>query len=294
MKKHFHGQNKQSSYFEGWYFKQENNTETLAVIPAFHVDENGEKSVSMQVITGQSSWYLYFPISMFRASSDRLGVKIGENIFTEKGIRLSIHEEGINLEGSVRFGNFTPMKKEIMGPFFYFPGMQCTHEVESLYHELKGDLYLNGNKISLDGGRGYLEKDRGRSFPKEYMWTQCGFEDQGGGCIMAAVADVPFLFGSFSGCICIILYRGKQYRFATYLGARVVLNQKSIVVIRQGIWTLRMTALQENPKILLAPSDGKLGRAIQESASCPVRYELFRGKKSVLRILGERAGWERG
>lgn len=294
MKTHFYGQCKKKSYFEGWYFKQENQEQTLAVIPSFHVDREGEKSATIQVITEQDSWTLYFPAEAFQACRKRLGVRIGDNLFTERGLKLNLHGNGIDLEGTLRFGPFTPTEKEMMGPFFRIPGMQCSHQVLSLYHEIKGSVVLNGERINFNGGRGYLEKDRGTSFPKEYMWTQCGFEDQGPGCIMGAVADVPFLATSFRGCTCVVLHRGKQHRFATYTGAKVVLNAGRSVVIRQGDWELRMMALEENPRTLQAPEDGKMGRAIQESASCPVRYELWNGEERVFRISVDKAGWERG
>lgn len=294
MKIHFYGQCKKKSYFEGWYFKQENQEQTLAVIPAFHVDRDGKKCATIQVITEQESWMLEFPAEAFQACRKRLGVRIGDNLFTEKGLHLNLHGNGIDLEGAFRFGPFTPTEKEMMGPFFCIPWMQCSHQVLSLYHEIKGSVKLNGKRINFNGGRGYLEKDRGTSFPKEYMWTQCGFDDQGPGCIMGAVADVPFLGTSFRGCISAVLYRGKQYRFATYTGAKVVMNAGRSVVIRQGDWELRMMALEENPRILQAPEDGKMGRAIQESAACPVRYELWKGEERMFRITVDKAGWERG
>lgn len=293
MKRFFYGQDKKKAYFEGWYFKQENQEDTLAVIPAFHVDSQGEKSATIQVVTEQNSWILNFRSEEFRASPKRLWVRIGDNLFTEYGMRLNLHQGGLDLEGTIRFGALIPTAKEMMGPFCWIPRMQCSHQVLSLHHELKGSVKLNGSRINFDGGRGYLEKDRGTSFPKKYMWTQCGFEKQGPGCIMAAVADVPFLGRSFEGCISVVLYRGRQYRFATYIGAKVLLNEGGIVVIRQGKWELRMMALEENPRTLQAPEDGKMGRAIQESASCRVKYELWKGEERILRI-NKKAGWERG
>lgn len=294
MATYFYGQYKKRSYFEGWYFKQESKEQTLALIPAFHVDANGNRSATIQVITNQDSWTLFFPAEDFRASGKSLGVCIGENLFTQKGIHLNLKGNGLHLKGTIYFENFIPTKKEIMGPFFRIPGMQCSHQVLSLYHNLKGDVQLNGKKIYFDGGCGYLEKDRGSSFPREYTWTQCTFENRGPGCIMAAVADVPFLGSSFTGCISTVLFQGRQYRFATYLGARVVVNTKRSVMIRQGEWELQMKVLEENPKVLQAPADGKMGRAIQESVSCPVGYELRKGKRRVFKILAEKAGWEKG
>lgn len=40
-------------YFKGWYFKQQNDTDTVALIPAFHTDDCGNSSASLQVITAE-------------------------------------------------------------------------------------------------------------------------------------------------------------------------------------------------------------------------------------------------
>ena len=57
----FHGTGKRRSYFEGWYFKQQNEEDTVALIPAFHVNATGQASASLQVITNEGSCYVSFP-----------------------------------------------------------------------------------------------------------------------------------------------------------------------------------------------------------------------------------------
>lgn len=292
MKKQFYGRKKKKSYFEGWYFKQQSKDHTLAVIPAFHVDAQGRECGTLQVITGEDSWMFHFPAGTFEACTGRLAIRLGKNLFTEKGIRLDLHGQGINLEGTIRFDHFLPPEKDVMGPFSMIPCMQCSHQVLSLHHRLRGSIRLNKEKISFSGGTGYLEKDRGRSFPRQYLWTQCSFEEQGPGCIMAAVADVPFLFGSFQGCICTILYQGEQLRLATYTGAKVVTAAKNILIIRQREWELRIRLIKENSKSLQAPRNGAMAFGIKESASCSVRYELWKGNQRIFCFLSRNAGWE--
>lgn len=49
-------------YFEGWYFKHQNRQgQTLALIPAFHIDNGGHRSASLQVISNDRSWWLEYP-----------------------------------------------------------------------------------------------------------------------------------------------------------------------------------------------------------------------------------------
>jgi hypothetical protein len=78
----FHGNSKRRSYFEGWYFKQQNETEAFAVIAAFHIDRAGRRSASIQVICADGAWNYDFPGDSFQAERGRLHVTIGENVFS--------------------------------------------------------------------------------------------------------------------------------------------------------------------------------------------------------------------
>lgn len=63
--KYFHGVNRKRPYFEGWYYKQQNATQTLAFIPSFHVDKNGQAGAHLQVITQSESYYQAYSIEDF-------------------------------------------------------------------------------------------------------------------------------------------------------------------------------------------------------------------------------------
>ena len=86
-------------------------------------------------------------------------------------------------------------------------------------------MCINGQKYYFRNAWGYWEGDCGRSFPKEYVWTQCFFND---GALMLSVADIPMAGIRFTGIIGVVLWRGKEYRIATYLGAKVVKRQNKI------------------------------------------------------------------
>ena len=66
--KYFYGANKKKSYFEGWYLKQQNQRDTLAFIPAWHVDRKGRAQASLQVIANQDCWSLDYPAEAFAAA----------------------------------------------------------------------------------------------------------------------------------------------------------------------------------------------------------------------------------
>ncbi len=55
--KYFHGANRRSTYFEGWYLKhQTKDGNALALIPAVQIDNNGRLSASLQVIANGGAW----------------------------------------------------------------------------------------------------------------------------------------------------------------------------------------------------------------------------------------------
>ena len=89
MERFFHAPGR-GAYFEGWYFKlQTRGGEALALIPALHQDAALRRSASLQVITREGSWWLEYPEAEFGASAERLRIRAGANIFTEKGLRVS-------------------------------------------------------------------------------------------------------------------------------------------------------------------------------------------------------------
>ena len=216
MRKFFYGKNPNPPYFEGWYFKlQGDHGRAIALIPAIHVRKNGRRSASIQIISETDAWWIEYPFDQFSASEDRFFVRIGESAFSKQGINLAIHKDDLSLTGSVSFGKFLSITPDIMGPFRWLPNMECSHSVLSMKHSLEGTLSLNGEQLDYNNGIGYIEADRGRSFPQNYLWTQCCWENTS---IMLSIASIPISRIRFTGCICAIFHNGKEYRIAN--GAR--------------------------------------------------------------------------
>ena len=213
----FRGRTKTGPYFEGWYFKHQNpQGQTLALIPAFHIDREGHCTASLQVISKNQTWWLEYPEAQLQVSRQPFQVQIGASSFGGQGIDLHIQQDNLSLCGSLHYGPFTALRSDIMGPFRFFAGMQCAHGVISMGHSLEGALELNGECLDFSGGTGYIETDRGRSFPSKYLWTQCVWGGPERGSLMLAIATIPLPVGGFTGCICSVLYHGQEYRLATY------------------------------------------------------------------------------
>lgn len=109
---------------------------------------------------------------------------------------------------------------------------------------------------------------------------------------MLSVADIPVLGFHFNGIICIVLWQGREYRLATYLGARVVRIRKGVVRIVQGNLELEARLLKSSDNPLKAPQMGNMVRIIHESAACRAFYRFRSGSQTLFEIESDRASFE--
>lgn len=274
------------NFFYGWYFKCQSNTQTLAVIPAIHKTVE-KRTCSIQIISDDGTWTTTFPADAFRRA--RKQIVIGRNRFGERGIRLAIHTPELDVEGCLDFGALSPLRYDIMGPFAMVPFLECRHNVWSMWHEIYGKVRINQREYTFRNASGYWEGDQGRSFPKEYAWTQCFFSD---GSLMLSVADIPMMGFHFTGIIGVVLWRGKEYRIATYLGARAVWIRDGKIRIIQGNLKLEACLLERTGKPLWAPVNGNMERTIHESAACRASYRFQRKNQTLFSFQTDKASFE--
>lgn len=275
-----------SDFFYGWYLKCQSDTQTLAVIPAVH-QKGRKKTCSIQLITDCDAWTAAFSGDVFRRTGKY--ISIGENRFGERGIRLALHTPELVAEGRLYFGPLTPLKYDIMGPFALVPFLECRHFVRSMRHPVYGSICVNGQVYSFENARGYWEGDRGRSFPKEYAWTQCCFP---GGSLMLSVADIPIAGMHFTGIVGFVLWKGREYRLATYLGARAAVIRNKTLRIVQGDLKLEARLLSEPGRPLKAPAGGAMVRTIHENAACRAFYRFQKGRRTLFSFAAENASFE--
>lgn len=276
-------------YFEGWYFKQQNGSETVAFIPAYHVNDAGEASASLQVITDEAAHRVDFLARAFLAQRKGPIIRLGECAFSPQGCKLDVKSKEVSLSGTLRFGSFTPPACDIMGPFALMPFIECRHSVASLFHRVDGALTLNGRQYVFENGSGYVEGDRGTSFPERYIWTHCNWKNNS---IMLSVADIPFGALRFVGCVGFIFLNGKERRIATYRGVKLLRIGNDAVSLRQGNLTLDIQLIQANSHPLYAPHRGEMSRTIHESPSCTVRYTCREGGDTLFDFVSDQAGFE--
>ncbi|MEM8907256.1 MAG: tocopherol cyclase family protein [Bacteroidota bacterium] len=221
----YHGWGRQRNYFEGWYFKIVDPDEqfAFAFIPGIAMEADGQQHAFLQVLDGKrcTATYHEFAAEAFQADDQRFGLKLGPHYFSDHRLELDLPE----LQGTLHLKNLFRWPKMlgapgIMGWYSFVPFMQCYHGVVSMNHQLSGTLQIASQAVRFDGGKGYLEKDWGRSFPSSWIWVQSNhFETTQTVSVMASVARIPWLGSHFIGYIVGFLLDDQLYRFATYTGA---------------------------------------------------------------------------
>ena len=129
------------------------------------------------------------------------------DVANENGVVL-VYPQGALLPGGSTHWNAAPtngpnsfFSPGIMGPYSFIPFMECYHGILSMNHNISGVINHNGIDISFDGGKGYMEKDWGHSFPKAYIWMQSNHFSKPNISIKSSIAIIPWLKSSFIGHI---------------------------------------------------------------------------------------------
>jgi len=299
----YHGWNKNKRYFEGWYYKLVSRDENhcFAIIPGVAMNEEGVKHSFIQVLNGieLKASYIKFNFKDFKASDKTFNTFIGDNQFTSKFIKLN-HDK---LKGELRFVNITPWPSSfnspgIMGPFSFFPFMECYHGIVSIDHSIEGVLTIDGKAIDFSGGRGYIEKDWGHSFPKAYFWMQSNHFSEQGISVKASVAKIPWLGTSFVGFIAGVWLKDRLIQFTTYNFSKLsksFANEKKLsLIIENGRYKLIINADRKSSTELASPIGGFMDGRINESMTDLMHVQLIDVKqnKILLDDVGRNAGLE--
>ena len=254
------------------------------------------------------------------------------------------NDASLILRGDLTFTNPSPWPVSLlqlgaMGPVGWMPGLECTHAILSFDHEISGRLTLTTlatsektsitnsttassetspssatlssttEIISMDGGRGYTEKDFGRSFPSLWVWIQTNsFRNNPGTSLFVSIARIPTpLFGlEFPGFTAAIWHQGTLIPFATWSGAAfedIRISTEEVYIAmrssrRHGASKYRVEISVERrnvPEVLLyAPVNfTRMEPFVWEALRATVHLRLFDGKGNVIiDDLGDYAGLE--
>ena len=294
----FHGHGVRGGYFEGWYIKliSADLAARWAVIPGiFRAKGERTGEAFVQVLDGLTgrSWYHRYPVDQFRADDRSFVVEVGANRFDHTGVRLDLPQ----LRGTVTYATppvpypVTPLRPGIMGWYGYVPVMECLHGIVSFGHGLAGALAVEDTPTSFTGGRGYIEKDWGRSFPAGYVWLASNhLSDDAGkpdeGSLTASCAIIPGLGRTFRGSIVALRRHGRISTWATWNGST---DTRLSITDDRVDWELRgpdgvlaMSATRPRGGLLHAPLRTAMHRRVEETLDARVTVRHTGGTGETL------------
>jgi tocopherol cyclase len=264
------------SFFHGFYFKHQKNNKVACFIPGI-----SKSNSFIQVITDTCSLQYSFDNAEIRKQA----INIGLCSFSDMGIEIDLPD----IKGLIEYTNLTPLKTDIMSFFKYFP-MECRHGVVSMKHNLKGILSVEDEIYDFNEGTGYIELDKGKSFPKRYVWVQSNEMDNFS--IMMSVADIPFCKFYFEGCICAIIYNMQEYRLATYLGAKAQVFSDKVIITQRNMKIEAIIIEAGKHFDLLYPIRGKMSGIVKEHNNSKINFKFYIDSNLVVDAVCENCGFE--
>ena len=306
----YQGRGQSPPYFEGWYFKIVDPTETYryAIIAAIFKTSGAEQPhafVQINDAVRERMTYLRYPVTAFRAAQKRFAVQIGPHTFSDAAMALNIATEELTLRGMLRFRETQPwpatwIAPGAMGWYAWAPWMECYQGVVSFDHSLAGALTLDGVVAPFTGGRGYIEKTWGHAFPQAWIWLQCNHFAAPGISLFGAISIIPWLRWSFRGFMIGLWHAGTLTRFATYTGAQTdhlaVTPSKVTWRLHDRRHRLELVVHRGKPIDLRGPSTVDMGVRVPEALDARIDIKLTRRRdgRVLLSDHGRNAGLEIG
>lgn len=294
-------ENKRSPYFEGWYYKVTTDDVSFAVIVGIAKNKTEEHAFIQTIDTvSRKTQYQRFSMIDVIMHKEPFQLQIQDNIFTMHKLIVNMDNIKLNM---IQYGltplhctNYAPT---IMGPFSYLPHMQCIHSIISLHHYVRGTIEIASVSYQVKG-IGYMEKDRGVSFPTSYIWTQSNHCKIKHSCFFLSIADIPLGFFNFTGCICVLCINGKQYRFTTYDGVRIhkldierfPQHNEVKILLRQKGYQLYIKIHCGHAYPLIAPQGAVMETKILESLDSVIHLKVYHHHTLLHDISFDQAGCE--
>lgn len=300
----YHGFKKTKNFFEGWYYKLVNSDKTfsIAFIPGVSITNEQNRHSFIQIISSSNfSKNIKYNFSDFYSERDKFFVKINENSFTEDNIKVNIKKENINIKGYININKKIKWPVKLispgaMGPFSFIPSMECNHGIININGLIDGTLGINGEDICFNGGKCYIEKDWGKSFPSSWIWMQSNCFPTNDASITLSIARIPFMGKHFKGFIGGLYLKNKLYRFATYNFSKIqnikYLEDHVEVTIKKKKLILKIKAYRSIGSELFSPEMGSMKGRINESLNALLDVELIKENEVIFKEAGTNSGLE--
>lgn len=278
-----------SNSFEGWYIRIQDDQCSLAVIFGLSYGKDAHAFIQIMDTLTQKSQYVRYSMEEVWVRMEPFVLHIGPSYLSEQALHLSLDSCAYPIEADV---NFSPLMKlpatryapTIMGPFSYWRRMECIHSLISLKHVVQGRIRIQDSELCIQGV-GYIEKDRGTSFPSSYLWLQSNACKEADASIFLALARIPMYKLYFQGVLCVLRIGNQLYRFASYYGATASIkkygDEKVMCILYQGSMRLYVKIEKGKGRILAAPIQGGMKETVVEGLEGVCSIQLYRGMKKL-------------
>lgn len=287
----YHGNNKKSNFFEGWYFKlvDKNRTKALSFIPGIYLGKSLENSHSfIQILEGHKANYSYkkFLTDEFVSSNkNEFNISIADNSFSLKEISLNIRDDTNKVKGCISFKNIVKWPDSLLNPgsmgyYNFIPCMQCYSQVSAIDMKLRGLLYINDEEIDFNGGNGYIEKNWGSDFPYSWIWVQCNSFKNRKASISCSIGHIPFMITSFRGFLIGLYIDDKFYKFTTINKStlNIVQNATDVIITTENKKYKLIIETKTDKKdfmLCMGPRDNKMIPLVEENLKASVKVTLI-------------------
>ena len=292
----YHGQSQKRPFFEGWYHKMSSKKgETFVAIPGIYRSGiNNNQTAFLMFYQGSSGKvdYIRYKVEDFQCDANSYQLKLGKNYFSLERVLLDFENENLNVKGEIITNNLNPwpvslIERGCMGWYGYIPTMECFHGILSMNHTLNGHLDINKDRISFDHGKGYIEKDWGKNFPKDWVWAQSNSFNESELSISASLATIPWKSYEFSGFIIGIHHKEKLYKFTTYNFSKILKikfeDNALFWVIKKGHLQLEITIRAGSTSGLLhAPDKTDMVPKVREFLDGEISFILKKNQEIIL------------
>jgi tocopherol cyclase len=295
----YHGKNKKSNFFEGWYYKivQPGTGHTYCFIPGIFISKEEANSHSfIQVLKGKenSFKYLRYRKDEFKANTSEFEFKLAQSSFSLNQMTLNINQQHEKISGTLYFNSITKWPDSIINPgsmgfYNYLSFMQCYSQVCVVDGVASGKLIINGEEIDFTGGKLYIEKNWGSAFPYSYIWAQGNSFKEGDGSVTCSIGHIPlpFPFRSFTGFLIGIYAKERLYKFTSINKSALSIKCKDEKIILETYnkdYFLSIDAFykQETFMDLFAPHDGNMIPIASETLNGNLNVRLYDNKRSCV------------
>lgn len=166
-------------------------------------------------------------------------------------------------------------------------------------HRVDGKFSIDDVALEMVNGKGYLEKDWGFNFPRNWIWLQSNhFAKHPSSSLFLSIASVPWRSFSFPGFLVGFWHDGQLRKFCSYTGATfklITANSSHVhATIENNEEILEIVANRRPGALIWGPRDGRMQRFVEESVSSSVEVKLFSKIGTEKKVLFEDTGFHSG